>query len=152
MINTITVKGSVEQNYRTEIECSHKLIIDQPKAAGGEDLGPNPLELFLSSLAACFCAVGKIISNQNNLGVDGIHVTVEGDIDKKYLLGKTTEGRAGFTEIRSSITVHADDMSNKEKEDFVNEISRRCPVADNIINTSKIVTSTKHEGLMEERV
>jgi putative redox protein len=31
----------------------HRLVVDQPVSAGGEDAGPTPTELFVASLAAC---------------------------------------------------------------------------------------------------
>ena len=68
-----------------------------------------------------------------------MNVKIEGDIDKSYLLGITKDGRAGFTEIRSYVTVDAD-MTDREKADFVEEIERRCPIADNMSNNSKLIT------------
>ena len=136
-ISTITVASKMGKGFKTGIECSNNFIIDQPKAAGGNDEGPNPLEIFLSSLGGCICAIGRIVSTQKRLDVERIDVKVEGDIDKDFLLGKTEEGRAGFTEIRAFVDVKAD-MSQSEKEVFVKEIQKRCPVADNILNTSVI--------------
>jgi len=114
-ISTLKLEGSIKKSFKTEIKCSHDFIIDQPKPMGGQDLGPNPMEIFLAAIPGCICAIGRIISNQKRLGVRGITVKVEGDIDKDFLLGKTDEGRAGFTEIR---------------------VIGRCPIADNIANTS----------------
>ena len=94
MTNTINVRGNIKENYRTEIECSHEFVLDQPISAGGQGEGPNPLELFLSSLAGCFCALGKIISNQKKLNIRGMNVKIQGDIDKSFLLGNAIEGRA----------------------------------------------------------
>ncbi len=123
--------------FKTEISCSNDFIIDQPKAAGGQNLGPNPLEVFLSSLPACICAIGRIISMQRKIELKGIEVQLEGDIDKDFLLGKTTEGRAGFTEIRAMVSIDAD-MTIAEKEAFLKEVTDRCPVADNIMNASLV--------------
>lgn len=83
------------ETYSTRINCSHPFVIDQPKMAGGNDEGPNPLEVFLASLPACICAIGRIIATQRRIPLRGIDVQVEGDIDKDFLMGKTTEiGRA----------------------------------------------------------
>jgi len=136
-ISTVKLDAKVRDGFKTEVNCSHNFIIDQPKQGGGQDLGPNPLEIFLSSLPACICAIGKIISNQKRLNVRGIDVKVEDDIDKDFLMGKTEEGRAGFTEIRSYINIDAD-MSNKEKQAFIEEIEKRCPIADNMANQSAV--------------
>lgn len=131
------VGASIAEGFKTDIKCSHDFIIDQPKAMGGEGLGPNPMEVFLSSLPACICAIGRIISNQKRLNVRGIDVKLEGDIDKDFLLGKTEEGRAGFTEIRVSADIDAD-MTKEEKEVYLKEIAKRCPIADNMIQTTVV--------------
>ena len=127
----------MKDGFKTDISCSNDFIIDQPKAAGGQGLGPNPLEIFLSSLPACICAIGRIISMQRRIELNGIDVQIEGDIDKDYLLGKTKEGRAGFTEIRAFVSIDAD-MTLEEKETFLKEVTDRCPIADNIMNASLV--------------
>ena len=119
--------------FKTTINCSHAFIVDQPKSAGGTDDGPNPLEIFLSSLPACICAIGRIIANQRKIDLRGITVDVEGDIDKDFLLGKTNDGRAGFTEIRSYVDIDAD-LAKDVKESLLKEIAERCPIADNMSN------------------
>ncbi len=138
-ISTLKVTGKIQEGFRTEIGCSHNFVVDQPKAMGGNDEGCNPMELFLASLPACICAIGRIISNQQRLNVRGIDATIEGDIDKDFLMGKTEDGRAGFIEIRANVAVDAD-MSMEEKEKFVEEIEKRCPIADNISKESTIKT------------
>ncbi len=139
---TMKIQAKMGDSFRTDVKCSHDFIIDQPQAMGGEDLGPNPMEIFLASLPACICAIGRIISRQKRMKVRGINVEVEGDIDKDFLLGKTTEGRAGFTEIRSFVTIDAD-LTKEEKEDFLKEIIRRCPIADNITHTTVVKEMVK---------
>ena len=136
-ISKIKVSASMGAGFSTQINCSHPFVIDQPKAGGGKDEGPNPLEIFLSGLPACICAIGRIIANQRRIKLHGIEVEVEGDIDKDFLMGKTTEGRAGFTEIRSYVYIDAD-MSNEEKQLFLKEIALRCPIVDNIAQKSVI--------------
>ncbi len=136
-VATLKLGAKMGTSFKTEIQCSNNFIIDQPKGMGGEGLGPNPMEVFLSSLSACICAVGKIIATQKRIKLQGINVEMEGDIDKDFLMGKTTEGRAGFTEIRAVIDIVAD-ITKEEKQSLVDEITRRCPIADNIRNTSVV--------------
>lgn len=136
-ISKMKVSARMGAGFSTQIYCSHPFIIDQPKMAGGNDEGPNPLEIFLSSLPACICAIGRIIANQRRLALRGIDVEVEGDIDKDFLMGKTTEGRAGFTELRSFVHIDAD-MTKAEKDAFLKDIALRCPIADNIIFSSVV--------------
>jgi uncharacterized OsmC-like protein len=136
-ISTMKVSAEMGRTFSTKINCSHPFVIDQPKMAGGNDEGPNPLEIFLSSLPACICAIGQIIARQRRMDLRGITVDIEADIDKDFLMGKTTEGRSGFTEIRSFVTIDAD-LSKEEKDAFLQDIAARCPVADNITHQSLI--------------
>ncbi len=136
-VSTIKVGAEMGTGFSTKINCSHPFVIDQPRQGGGNDEGPNPLEIFLSSLPACICAIGRIIAMQRNINLRGIEAEVEGDLDKDFLLGKTSEGRAGFTEIRSFVYIDAD-MSQEEKEAFLEEIEKRCPIADNMAQTTVI--------------
>jgi len=137
-VSTMKVSASHEEGFKTNVNCSHPFIIDQPKAAGGNDEGPNPLEAFLGCFSACICTVGRIVARQKRLKIRGIYVDVEGDIDKDYLMGKTTEGRSGFTEIRSFVNIDAD-LTKEEKEAFLETVEARCPVANNIAEKSVIV-------------
>ena len=123
--------------FRTEIQCSHPFVIDQPKASGGTDEGPNPLEVFLASLPGCISALARIIATQRKIELRGVEVIVEGDIDKDFLLGLTTKGQAGFTEIRTCVKVDAD-MTEVEKNSYLKEIELRCPISDNMANKSTV--------------
>lgn len=134
-ITTMKVSAEMGNTFATKINCSHPFIIDQPKMAGGNDEGPNPLEVFLSTLPACICAIGRIVAMQRRIKLRGINVATEGDIDKDFLLGKTTEGRSGFTEIRSFVTIDAD-LTTEEKEAFLQDVALRCPIADNMAHKS----------------
>lgn len=136
-ISKIKVGAKMKDSFRTDIGCSNPFVIDQPEAGGGTNAGPNPLEVFLSSLAGCICAIGRIIATQKNINLKGISVNIEAGIDKNFLLGQTKEGRAGFTEIVVTTDIDAD-MSKQEKETFLEEIEERCPIADNIANKSVI--------------
>ena len=140
MANSIVkVSAKMGEGFRTDINCSNPFVIDQPKSLGGTNLGANPLEVFLATLPACFCAIGRIIAMQRRINLRSIEVDVEGDIDKDFLMGKTTNGRAGFTEIRSIVKIDAD-MTDEEKESFIHEIELRCPIADNMTERSVLKT------------
>ena len=111
----------------------HKIVIDQPANAGGTDTGVTPLELALVSLAGCIGTIGRIVAMQQRIALRGMDIKVEGDIDTDGLLGKPIEGRIGFEGITISVKVDAD-MTDEEKEAFIHEVDRRCPVSENLLN------------------
>lgn len=136
-LSTVTASAVMKDSFRTEINCSNPFVIDQPVAGGGKNEGPNPLEVFIASLPACICAIGRIMAMQRGITLRGIEAHAEGDIDKRFLMGKTTEGRAGFVAIRVKVNIDAD-LSEDEKKAFLHDIEKRCPIADNMAEATRI--------------
>lgn len=147
-LTKVSVKSVLHEGFKIDVTSSHNFVIDQPVAGGGTNAGPNPLEVFLSSLAACVCTLGRIIATQRRINLRSIEAHTEGDIDKDFLLGKTTEGRAGFIEIRTIVTIDAD-LTEEEKVELLHEIERRCPIADNIALTTKVVAEVSAKELVK---
>lgn len=116
---------------------NHTVIIDQPAGLGGKDEGANPMAYSLFALGGCLGTIAAIVANQERIDLRGFSVTIEGDFDVDYLLGKTKEGRAGFTDIRVKASIDAD-MSPQEKEAFLEKVDSRCPISDNLINTTPV--------------
>ena len=134
----VTVTATLGDGFVMESQIgAHSILIDQPKEAGGTDTGPNPLQYFLLSVAGCMGAVGRIIANQKKLNVRHINVQVKGDLNTDGLLGKAVDGRVGFDSIAVSVDIDAD-LSAQEKQAFLEEIEARCPIADNIVNTTSV--------------
>jgi len=76
-----------ERTERTEIRAEHlagdafELVIrdhlvtvDQPRDAGGDDLGPTPTELFVASLAGCVGFYAARYLRRHDLPDDGLRV------------------------------------------------------------------------------
>ena len=124
--------------FRTECRSGrHTMIIDQPAAAGGTDAGPTPLDYQLMALGGCIAAIGRIIASQRRLAIRSIEVVVEGELDTDRLLGKASPNRVGFAGITVRAKIDAD-LTPSEKEKLVKEIDERCPVSDNLKNTTPI--------------
>lgn len=136
-VKTEKITAELLENYKIEVKThSHVVYIDQPAAGGGGDEGPTPLEYLLSSLAGCIITIAKIVARQRRIDLRGLRVSVEGDLDTDVLLGKK-QGRSGFREIRVTVDLDAD-MSAQEKEEFLAEVDRRCPVSDNLAHETDL--------------
>jgi putative redox protein len=137
-MKTISIEAKLDEKFKVEVKVGDRIIyVDQPKAAGGTDAGPNPLEYFFTSLAGCIATAARIIANQKRIKLNGMDMKVEGEFDTEILLGKSTENRAGMTGIKVALTIDSD-MSKEEKNAFIKEIESRCPVSDNIANTTPL--------------
>lgn len=131
-----TVKVTANWIKELQLEAtarSHKVIIDQPPT----DLGPNPMEYLLFSLGGCIGTVASIISRQERIDLRGFSVEMEADFDPDYLFGRTTEGRAGYTEIRVKVNIDAD-LTDEERMAYIEKIDARCPISCNVGNTTPI--------------
>ncbi len=143
MKKTVKTNASWQGAMRVDVTArEHTVIIDQPQGMGGKNAGANPLEIFLFSLGGCLGTVASIVANQERIKLNKFDLAVEGDLDTDYLMGKTKEGRAGFTEIRISVDIDAD-MTDEEKQEFFEKVDSRCPISDNMLNNTKLVFDVK---------
>lgn len=129
---TVEINANLKEKFEIDLNARHfNMTIDQPPP-GGNDNGPTPLEYFLSSLAGCFCSIGRIVAIQRKIDLNAVEVRVEGDIGDK---NKTQN--PGFDDIRVYVKLDAP-LTKEEKEEFIREVDKRCPVSFNIKNESNI--------------
>lgn len=135
---TVVVESTLNEKFVIESDIrGHRIIIDQPTNAGGNDTGPTPLELLFASLAGCIGSIGRIVAMQKRIELRGLRIKVEGSLDTDGLLGKPIDGRVGFEGITVSVDVDAN-LSAEEKEAFIHEVDRRCPVSENLMNATPV--------------
>ncbi len=139
----VEVEARIGEKFKCEAKIrDHVVYIDQPKAAGGEDSGPTPLEYLLFSFAGCVMSIGRIVANQQRIGMRSMQVKVEGELDTETLMGKGRAKRAGFMGIKVIAKLDAD-MSLEEKTKFLHEVDLRCPLSDNISNATPVSFEVK---------
>ena len=139
MVKTLKVDSTWKGGMRIDaVAGGHTLIVDQPAGMGGKDEGANPLQYQLVSLGGCIGTIAVIVAKQERIDMKAFSVEVEADIDTDFLMGKTTEGRAGFTEIRVNAHIDAD-MTEDEKKAFLEKVDARCPISDILANTASLV-------------
>lgn len=139
-IKTLRATGHMGAGMTIEIMCGeHKVYMDQPKNAGGADLGPAPPELILAAYAGCVGSIGRIMAFQEKITLRGMKFEVEADYDPDRLLGRETTARTGFQQVRLNVEIDAD-LDEAAKQDFLNRIEERCPILDNLANETPVVT------------
>ena len=115
----------------------HVSIIDQPEAMGGTDSGPSPLDYVFVALGGCLVTIAKMVAGQKKIDLRRVEVEVTGDLNLDVLRGKEKNERAGFTSITANVKVDAD-LTEEEKKAFLEEVDKRCPVSDNLLNPSNV--------------
>jgi putative redox protein len=58
----------------------HRLMVDQPAEAGGQDAAPTPTELFVASLATCVAFYAGRYLTRHGYGRDGLAVSAGYDM------------------------------------------------------------------------
>lgn len=139
-LKKVQIAATLGPGMRIESQVrQHQVIIDQPKAMGGTDAGPTPLEYLFCSLAGCIASIARIIAHQQKIQLRGMEIEVEGELDVDTLLGKGRENRAGFTGIAIRARIDAD-LTPEQKREFLEKVDERCPVSDNLRQLTPIVT------------
>ena len=139
-LKTISARGQMNAGMSIEVECgNHRLVMDQPKHAAGQDLGPTPLEAILAAVAGCFGTIGRFIAHQQKIELRGMRFEIEADYDPAGLLGRNPDVRPGFEELRIKVEIDAD-LSCEEKQALLEQIEKRCPVADNLTHGTRLVS------------
>ncbi len=116
---------------------NHVIYIDQPKEFGADNTAPTPPETLAFALGSCFVSTGRLIAIQKNMNLRAIEVVVESELDFAKAMGMSQEKRAGFSGFKIITKIDAD-MSTEDKKKFLQEISSRCPMCDNIMNPTSV--------------
>lgn len=110
-----------------------KLTADEPQNLGGDDKGPNPVELILGALAACQQIVIKAYGTVLGIEVDGVHVETKGNLDLRGFFN-LADVRAGFNNIEFSTTIFTKEKNEEKLSQLLHFAENRCPVYDIIKN------------------
>ena len=139
-MKTISVQGGMGNGFAIEMACgNHSVFIDQPRAAFGTDTGSSPLELVLAALGGCLGTIARFLAHQRKIELRGMRFEIEADYDPAGLLGRDNTVRPGFEEVRLRVEIDAD-LSPEEKLAFLEEVERRCPLVDNLLNGTHLHT------------
>ena len=115
------VQGSIEKKkYQCTIEWRNgKFIADEPPSIGGEDSGPDPYTLVLSSLASCKLITLRMYIDRKGWEIDKIAISVN--------LYQETKGELTTTIIDCDI-LFLSPVSEEQKMRLL-EIAKNCPVS-----------------------
>jgi putative redox protein len=137
-MKTVTVKATGPDGWVVKtVAGKHEAFIDQPEAMGGTDTAPTPLDYIFVALGGCLVTIAKIVAMQRKIDLRGVEVDVSGEINLEVLRGQNTVDRAGFESMTAVVKIDAD-LSDEEKEEFLEEVDRRCPVSDNLMKETPI--------------
>lgn len=109
------------------------ILIDEPKSAGGDDLGMNPMQTLLCALGACQSMVARSYAEAYNVDISGLSIELEGTTDPHQ-----EPRHPGLREVE--YTMHfKTGASAEDAERFADFIEKRCPVVNTLTHEVKMI-------------
>lgn len=121
-----------------------KLVVDEPEDLGGTDENANPVEYILAGLAGCINVVGHLVAKELGFSIRKLNIEVTGNINADRLFGISNKERAGFKKIELKL-VPETDASIETLTQWLKIVEDRCPVKDNLINTTPLALSVEKQ-------
>jgi putative redox protein len=125
------------------IRGKHYINADEPRALGGTDTAPNPLEIMLAALGSCQEITWKAYGQASGIPLDSVSVHLDGSVDLRGFFAVSDKVRPGFQKIEGTVTVTSS-ASTKQLEGLKKVVDAHCPVLDMLQGVPTTI-SLKHE-------
>ena len=137
----VTASGHLEGgDVRVALRAGrHEVTVDEPAALGGEDAGASPVQHALIALASCQAITYRFWATNLGIALDDVEVDVEADIDLRGFFGLEEAVRAGFGEVRVSVTPKGPETAERYRE-LAEAVDAHCPVLDLFSNATPVRT------------
>ncbi|SFD26950.1 putative redox protein [Chitinophaga sp. CF118] len=131
---------------REKYQCSiswrnGKFIADEPVKTGGQDLGPDPYTLLLSSLASCTLITLRMYIDRKGWAIDNIEVNAN--------MYQTTEGDKLITTLDRDIKFLSE--ITEEQRQRLTQIAAACPISKILENQISVRTFTFSDADTEKK-
>jgi putative redox protein len=74
-MEALEVSATWEGGYAAAVHArGHRVVIDEPPSAGGEDRGPMPTEALCIAFASCFCLAVAHVARRDGVALSALRV------------------------------------------------------------------------------
>jgi uncharacterized OsmC-like protein len=137
------VRAHSENPTKTVVKArGFEMILDEPADLGGTNAGANPVEYELAAFCGCINVMAHIIAGEMGFELRGVNINISGNLNPDRLFGKSFEDRAGYKEIKVDIQPDCD-ATPEILDKWLQSIEDRCPVSDNLRNSTPVVLGLK---------
>lgn len=127
---TFTVGAALTEGLRMDVDIrNHRITVDEPRALGGTDEGPNPVELMLAALTTCQAITYRVWAAKLGIALDSVNVEADGKIDLRGFFGVDDEVRPGYSAIQLRVQLNGPESDERYRQ-LADTVDRHCPVYD----------------------
>lgn len=103
-----------------------------------EGSAPSPTDYLLAGFAGSINAIGILVAKEMEIELKSVHVEITAELETKKAEGIQTRSRAGFRKIEVTIKPESDAPLELLKQ-WMDEVKERCPVRDNLVNSTPVL-------------
>ncbi len=128
-------------DFTTEVQAGkHAYIADEPTSVGGNDFGPSPYDLLISSLGTCTAMTLKMYARRKKWPLDEVLVHLNYAKEQNYTTHQEqVENKKSYIDLFEREIELIGDLDKAQKKRLL-EIANKCPVHKTISSPSKFVT------------
>jgi putative redox protein len=133
-------------NLKNEVQygAGHKLVTDEPTAAGGEDAGPDPYTLLLAALGSCISMTVTLYEKRKSWPLQRVVVRLRQQRIHAADCQECTDTTEGYVHrIERSVTFEGD--LTEEQRTRLQEIAHKCPVH-KTLSSEIVISDIKEEA------
>ena len=136
----VVVRETRDSKFQQTISTGpHRLLADEPVAAGGEDSGPGPYDFLLASLGACTSMTMRMYADRKSLPLERVTVTLKHQKIHAEDCAEC-ETKAGMLDQIDRV-IAMEGALDAEQRSKLMEIADKCPVHRTLTSEIRILTS-----------
>lgn len=133
------VSGRTDDGFLCRVQAGrHTLVADEPAAAGGKDLGPDPYRYLAAALGSCTVMTLNMYARHKSLAVERVHCEVTHDRIHAEDCDDCERESGKIDRLTRMITIEGE--LDDEQRTRMLEIADRCPVHRTLENELRIET------------
>jgi putative redox protein len=147
---TEVIVRSVEGLTHTIETRGHRIVVDEPSDAGGQDAGPTPYELLLGALGACTAITVRLYAGRKSWPLEAaeVHLSHERVHARDCEDCDNPQGSAFLDRITKRLVLQGP-LSDEQRARLL-EVAERCPVQRTLLQSVVVRTESAAAGAPTE--
>lgn len=141
---TIAIKGTSGIGNQFLVQTTDSKVTISNSVSGESGTGPSPTDYLLAGFAGSINAVGLMVAEELGIELQSVEVEIIGELETKKAEGIQTRSRAGFRKIDVIVKPISDAPLELLKQ-WIDQVKERCPLRDNLMNSTPVVLTLLKE-------